>query len=681
MLVSSAVAGQRPLAFNAEVVVTGKRSFVNLADVTDPGSSLVGVAQSASQGVVTGKQIDTRPIMRAGEVLETVPGVVISQHSGEGKANQYYLRGFNLDHGTDFATTVAGMPVNMPTHAHGQGYSDLNFLIPELVSGVQYTKGTYFADQSDFSAAGAARINYTNTFERPLGRVTIGAHGYQRVLAAAAPAVRGGTLVAAFEAAHDDGPWTVRNDGRKFNSVIRFSRGSASNGFSITGMGYHADWTATDQIPEPAVAAGAIGRFGSVDESDGGRTSRYSLSADWQSSTNGRTTRLSAYGIAYRLNLFSNFTYFLDDPVRGDQVEQADDRFVSGVRVAAERQWSWGPRLVKHSYGLQLRDDNIGNVGLYHTQQRRRLDTVSQAAVRQTSAGLYSQTEIMWAPRIRTLGAVRVDGYRFAVDAADTANSGTRLAGVPSVRGGAAFGPWRATEIYVNAGQGFHSNDARGTTITRNAAGEPLDRVTPLVRAHSLEVGARSVAIPHLQSTIAVWRVTLDSELLFVGDAGTTEAGRPSARTGVEWTNYYSPRDGWVIDLDVALSRSRFADVQPEGDAIPGSLAKVVSAGVTVDRSRGWVGSLRLRYLGGRPLVEDRSFNSAPMRLLNGEIGYKMPKGMRLNLEVFNLTNASANDIEYFYESRLRGESAGSARVHFHPALPRTARLTFSIGF
>ena len=229
------------LVLSADVTVTGKSTFTNLADAPAPSQDLVGIAQSASQGAITARQLETRPIMRPGEVLETVPGVVISQHSGEGKANQYYLRGFNLDHGTDFATTVAGMPVNMPTHGHGHGYSDLNFLIPELASGVQFSKGPYFAEHGDFATAGTANINYTNTLARPIVRVGAGADAFGRVLLAAAPAVGGGTLLGGLELEHSDGPWERPDDLRKFNGVIRYSRGDARNGVSATLMGYHAD--------------------------------------------------------------------------------------------------------------------------------------------------------------------------------------------------------------------------------------------------------------------------------------------------------------------------------------------------------------------------------------------------------------------------------------------------------
>ncbi len=320
------------LSLSADVLVTGRQTFVNLADAADPAQNLVGIAVSASQGAITADQIAARPIMRTGEVLETVPGMIVSQHSGEGKANQYYLRGFNLDHGTDFATTVAGMPVNMPTHGHGQGYSDQAFVIPELVSGVQYSKGPYFAEQGDFSTAGAANINYTNSLQRPIAQVGAGADGFGRALFAVSPRVASGTLLAAFEAGHNDGPWDNPDHYKKLNGLVRFTRGNAARGFSVTGMAYHGDWNSTDQIPQRAVDEGIIDRFGAIDTSDGGHSYRYSGSFDWQTTSGSTNTRFTAYGIGYDMSLWSNFTFFLDDPENGDQFQQLDHRFVSGAK-------------------------------------------------------------------------------------------------------------------------------------------------------------------------------------------------------------------------------------------------------------------------------------------------------------------------------------------------------------
>jgi hypothetical protein len=607
--------------------------------------------------------------------------VIISQHSGEGKANQYYLRGFNLDHGTDFATTVAGMPVNLPTHAHGQGYSDLNFLITELVSGIQYSKGPYFAEQGDFATAGAANISFTNWLEKPIVSVAGGNQGFGRALVAASPRIASGRLLAALEVGHDDGPWVHPNDFRTINGLVRYSRGDALNGFSLTGMGYRAHWNATDQIPQRAIDAGLIGRFGALDATDGGDTYRYSGSLEWQRSRGDAATRVTAYGVGYDLNLFSNFTFFLDDPEHGDQFEQADHRFMSGVKVSHRRLERWGGRSVQNTFGVQARHDDIANIALYHTKARRRLATTRQDAVQETSGGVYAQSEIAWVPWMRTLAGVRADGYRFRVDARDPVNGGATQAGIVSPKGGLVIGPFRGTELYANGGFGFHSNDARGTTMSDASPGAGVNRVTPLVRAKGAEVGVRTVAIPHLQSSLSLWSLDLASELVFSGDAGTTEAGRPSHRHGVEWANYCHPMPWLVFDGDVSLSRSRFVDADPAGESIPGSVETVVSLGATVDSLRGVFGSLRLRYFGPRPLVEDDSVRSKPTQLVNLEAGYKLKKDVRLALDVFNLVDAKDSDIDYFYTSRLRGEPlAGVDDVHFHPTLPRTARIRLIIG-
>ncbi len=671
------------LSLNAAVVVTARETFRNLADLDHPEENLVGVAAAASEGAVTARQIEARPIMRAGEVLETVPGVIISQHSGEGKANQYYLRGFNLDHGTDFSTTVAGVPINLPTHAHGQGYSDLNFLIPELVTGVQFKKGPYSAQEGDFSAAGSANVNYANVLANSIATVSTGQDGWGRVLLAASPKVGGGTLLGALELNHNDGPWVLADDYRKINGVLRYSRGNTQNAFSLTGLAYSSTWNSTDQVPARAIADGRISRFGNIDFSDGGRTARYSVVADYQHTSANTLTRATAFASKYRLNLFSNFTYALDDPEHGDQFEQADRRWVTGGRVAQTRKTQWGRRTAETTYGVQVRNDDIPLVGLFHTGGRKRLSTTRQDAVTQSSAGLFVENHLRWLPWLRTTAGVRVDGYRFDVRSDDPANSGTETSGLVSPKGGVILGPWGDTEFYVNAGTGYHSNDARGSTITRDpSTGKSADPVTPLARAKGAEVGIRTVAIPRVQTTVALWRLDLASELLFVGDAGTTAASRPSARYGVEWTNYVRLSSVLTADADVAWSHARFTDDDPAGRLIPGSARVVTSLGLTADRSRGAFGSIRLRYFGPRPLIEDNSVRSEKTSLVNAQIGYHITPKVHVILDAFNLFDSAASDIDYFYTSRLPGEPLNGVNdVHTHPTVPRSVRVVMRLQF
>lgn len=671
------------LMLNAEVVVVGKRTFTNLADVEDPAENLVGIASAASQGAITARQLEVRPFMRNGEVLETVPGVIITQHSGEGKANQYFLRGFNLDHGSDFATTVAGTPVNMPTHAHSQGYSDINFLIPELVAGVQYSKGPYFADQGDFATAGAGNINYATVLDRPMAHVEGGTYGYGRAMAAVSPAVGSGHLLAAFETSTNAGPWTIPDSYRKYNGVLRYSRGDNINGVSLTAMGYHGEWNATEASPKRAVDEGLIGRFDSLDPTDGGHTYRWSVGGEWQHGTGNTLSKIQAYGLGYNLDLISNFTFFLDDPVHGDQQEQVDRRFVSGVRAFQKRQTRWRGHPLQNTFGVQVRNDNIAEVALYHTEGRSRLDTRSRAKALVTSVGGYAENQVEWVSWLRTTAGVRVDGSWYDVTSlSDPRNSGSASAGIVSPKGTVTLGPWKSTEFYLNAGTGFHSNNALGTTIRYDAKGNAVDPVTPLVRAKGAEVGVRSVAFPHLQTTVALWTLRLGSELVYNGDIGATEPGPGSKRYGVEIANYYSPKKWLVFDGDVSFSRARFAEDTGAGLYVPEAVAAVVSGGASIDNLHRTFAAIRLRYFGPRSLVEDNSRRSEATTLVNLQGGYQVLRNARVNVDVFNALDAAVSDIDYYFASRLPGEPPeGVEDIHFHPAVPRTIRVSLIVGF
>ncbi|HZQ71550.1 MAG TPA: TonB-dependent receptor [Burkholderiales bacterium] len=649
--------------------------------VTPDQEGLAGQADAASQGTVEQEQLENRPLLRPAEVLEVIPGVVVTQHSGSGKANQYFLRGFNLDHGTDFAVHVDGMPVNLPSHGHGQGYADLNFLIPELVEHIHYRKGPYYADEGDFSAAGAAHVHLKRSLRSDFAEATAGSYGYRRALFGAARDVEGGKLLGALELNHENGPWQTPEQLRKLNAVLRYAHGDDENGLSVTGMAYANRWNATDQVPLRAVQSGQLDRFGAVDPSDGGRSSRYSLSAQWARSTQaGSATRASAYLIRSDLDLFSNFTYFLNDPVNGDQIEQVDRRTVSGAELSHSWRSSAAGRDFEHTLGVQMRNDNIPEVGLHNTVARQRIGTVRSDSVLQTSASAYYSNSVAWTPWLRSLLGLRADQYRFRVASDNPANSGTASAGLASPKLGLVLGPWSDVEYFANYGYGFHSNDARGTTITVDpATGAAASRVTPLVRAKGGELGVRAAPFKGVQTSLSLWRLDIESELLFTGDAGTTEPSRPSRRQGVEWANYLKLPRGMVADFDVTLSRARFKDDDPAGSFIPGSPDRTLSAGLTYEEGP-WSGGLRLRYFGPRPLIESNAERSGASTLLNAKIAYAPSRQVKLRLDMLNLLNRRVDDITYFYTSRLPGEpAAGIADQHFHPAEPRTLRLSVAL--
>jgi hypothetical protein len=641
-----------------------------------------GLWDAASQGNVTRDAIANRPLLRPAEALEAVPGMVVTQHSGDGKANQYFLRGFNLDHGTDFATWVAGMPVNMPTHAHGQGYTDLNFLIPELVSGIRYGKGPYFAEEGDFASAGFARIGYVDRLPATLATVTAGSGSFRRTLLAGSPALGDGNLLYALEYQTADGPWDVPSNFGKYNGVLRYSRSGAGWGFNVTGMAYKADWTATDQIPRRAVDAGVIGRFGSLDPTDGGSTRRYSLSGEWRRNGEGHTDTATVYAIRSRFNLFSNFTYALDDPVNGDQFEQAERRDTYGGDAARTWQTVWAGREMANTLGVQVRRDRLDPVSLYTSVARQRLATTREDRVTQSSFAPYASSTVAWTRWLRSVAGVRADHYRFAVDADIPDNGGSRSDSVVSPKLTLVFGPWAHTEYFLNWGRGFHSNDARGTTISLDPRSrQPAERVAPLVRTEGYEAGARTQLGRTLLASVALWRLDQDSELLFVGDAGTTVPSRPSQRTGVELLGQFLPLRWLAFDTTLAFTRARFSGADPAGDYIPGAPDRVASAGVTVTGLSGWSGSMRWRYFGRRPLVEDGSVQSSSTSLVNARLGYEVRRSVRVFIDVFNLFDRKADDIAYFYTSQLRGEPAPVDDVHFHPVEPRGVRVSVSASF
>ena len=657
--------------------------------VTATRIGLIGESRAASEGIVLAIQLEGRPVLRPGEVLEVVPGLVVTQHSGDGKANQYFLRGFNLDHGTDFATRVDGIPVNMPTHAHGQGYSDINFLIPELVEKVRYRKGTYFADEGNFSAAGAADIAYRRDLDGSLASLTLGEDDYYRALIAGAPEIGGGTLLGALDYSTADGPWDLPQDFRKISGLVKYSRGAADRGFAVTAMGYDGQWDSTDQIPERAVGGQCaqipfcISRFGYVDPTSGGESHRYSLSVDaWSQGDDGRGWSANAFAMEYHLELISNFTYALDQ-VNGDQFEQYDDRRVYGGRY----EYAWPASFTDGAgalrAGVELRRDAIEPVGLFLTTQAQRRETVRQDDVTQTSTSAYVAHDQRWNDWLRTELGLRFDYFDFDVSSNLAANSGAATDSIASPKATVVLGPWLETEYFINAGRGFHSNDARGTTIRVDPTDgvTPVDRVDPLVAATGGEIGFRSAAVPGLQIYGAFWGLELDSELLFVGDGGITEPSRESRRYGVEFGVFWTPLDWLILDVDYAWSHARFQGSDPAGDRIPGAVEDVASVGAAVNRDDGWFGGARLRYLGEAPLIEDNSVRSDSTLLVNVEGGYRFNERLSAILTVFNLFDAEDNDITYFYESQLPGEAAPVEDVHFHPVEPRTFRGTIAYRF
>jgi hypothetical protein len=608
--------------------------------------------------------------------METVPGLVVTQHSGDGKANQYFLRGFNLDHGTDFAFSVDDVPVNLPSHAHGQGYSDLNFMIPELVNFIEYRKGPFYSEIGDFSGAGAANVHLVNSLPQGTLNLQGGMYGFVRGLVAASPTVGPGTLLYALEYNHYNGPWVIPEGSSRFNGLLRYHWSTSKDQYTLSASLYAApDWHASDHVAQRAIDNGLITRFGTLDPSDGGNTDRGALTFHWTRKHDDGQTTLTMYGFYYRLNLYSNFTYFLNDPVNGDQFEQIDRRYVGGANLTRTWNQTWLGEEVENVLGVQIRNDYLPLSGLNHTANRQVVGVYIDDRIEEFTTGAYGNNQIQWSDWFRTNVGVRADVFVVDVTSNISVNSGSKTDAIVSPKASLIFGPWKKTELYFNLGSGFHSNDARGVTATK---------VPLLVRTKGAEVGTRTSILPGLVSTFSLWYLQSDSELVFSGDAGDTEAASQSRKYGVEWANFYKPTSWLTLVVDIALTHARYVDDhKPDyvGPYIPNSIPIVVSGVATVEAPIGIFASARLRYFSSQPLIEDNSVREPDSLIIDAKVGYRHGR-YEVAADVLNLLDSKSDDIAYYYASRLQGEpAAGVNNIHIHPVEPFEVRAGLTVHY
>jgi len=693
LLTSSFFAGFWTLYLMIIVYPCTVLGHTGLADIDVVGNydNSIGSSNSASQGAINAQIIENRPLLRPGEMLEYVPGMLVTQHSGDGKANQYFLRGFNLDHGSDFATSINGVPINMPTNAHGQGYSDLNFLIPELVQRIDYRKGPYFAQDGDFASAGSADFHYKVKLDKDFAQFTIGPRGYQRAVGAASHELSNGmNYVVGLERMNNNGPWSTPEGLRRTNGVFMISDGSRANGWTVSLMSYQAHWTATDQVPQSLITNGTnngqpFGRFDSLDSSDGGKTDRTSLSLDWRQSNGNVFDKVVAYVINYDLSLFSNFTYYTNDSVNGDQFMQKEGRGVYGLK--SSRQWVIdGDIEWVNTLGLQTRSDVI-NVDLANTQSRTINSWIRQDKVRQNLTGLFGETQAHWTQWLRTNFGLRYDQYNTSVNSLlQGQNSGSASTGLWSPKFSLIIGPWNETEYFINAGKGFHSNDARGTTakVDPSDSTKSVASVTGLAASRGYELGVKTEAIKGLQTSFTLWRVDFDAELVYKGDAGGTESGRSSKRFGVEWNNRWTPSSKWVLDADLAWTKPRFSTDDGSGMFIPNAVEKVALIAATLKDVDKWSLTTQLRHIGSAALVEDNSVRSNSSTLINFKARRNFENNQSVHIDLLNAFNRKFYDISYYAANQLRTTQNGTLiadPLQVHPGEPRSVRLTYAVKY
>ncbi len=638
-----------------------------------------GEQSTASAGVVGNSELSALALVRPGEVLETVPGMVVTQHSGNGKANQYFLRGFNLDHGTDFQLTLDGMPLNMRSHGHGQGYADLNMLIPELVQQLNYQKGPYSIKAMDFSGAGGADFALQN-LTRDAVQLETGAWQYQRLLLKGDTRLGAGNLLAASEWLGYDGPWTDTAENlHKTNLLLRYSQPIGSASWSMTAMHYNNTWQSADQIPKRLVSAGKLSPFGSLDPDTGGDSLRSSLSTqyssdDWQG---------NLYWVRSDLQLWSNFTYYLADPLNGDEFEQQDERSLFGGKLSRlgdfGEDWRW-------QIGLQTRVDDIAALGLFQTKARQRLSAVRLDKVRQQSIGVYAELDWQMNESWQWVFGGRIDQMRARVQNAldnNQTNSGKASEHLPSLKSSLSYQVNDNWALFAAAGQSFHSNDARGVLTTQDpTTGEAVQPVDFLARAFGSEVGIRYFDATAYNLSLTLWQLDSDSELVYVGDAGTNEPSGASFRQGLEFAGYYWLDEQIELDAELAFTRARYRAATANNEPyVEGALPRVASIGVSFHPHERWSLSARLRHFGPRPLEASGALKSASSTTVNANVQYAV-RDYLLVVELLNVFDSNDHDIDYYYLSRLKDEPAdGVADQHFHPLEPRALRLKFRYQF
>ena len=668
--------------FATDNVLTHVDEMLEEVTVTGRKKVLVGEARSASEGVISQVDIYKRPVQRPGDILEAVPGLIVTQHSGSGKSNQLYLRGFNLDHGTDFATWIDGMPVNMRSHGHGQGYTDINFLMPEIIEEMSFVKGPYHSEIGDFSSAGGVHIETIDQLDKKSIKVGLGENGFNRILAMGSKKIESEVITGALELQGYDGPWIdITEDVNKVNGFFKFARNNELGKRSITAMIYDNEWNSADQIPSRAITEGIIDDFGSLDKTLGGSTRRMSLSSEYSHDHKTNQVVWRSYIIGYELGLFSNFTYLLDDPVGGDQFKQKDKRTIFGGSY--ENLWVGNTEsFTEHRFGIDFRHDAVDEVGLYRSREREIMGPIREDQVDESSISSFYEMSFDLRSSWRAVLGIRADAFKFKVNSKDYNLTDDDSDFILSPKASIAYAFSDNNEMYFSYGNGFHSNDARGVITFRDPiTEEKLSPADPLVKSTGFEWGIKALINEQLNTSLAVWSLELDSELLFVGDAGNTEANRPSKRWGIEFNNLWSINEIWSLEADFAYSNAKFNDDDLENRSVPGSLKNVASGILSAEYPSGFFASFSFRYFGEVPLIEDGSIKSEGSTYANLALGWLMDD-WQVQLDILNIFDSNDHDIDYFYASRLAGEPAnGYEDIHYHIFEPRQIRFYLSKEF
>ncbi|AUX29343.1 MULTISPECIES: TonB-dependent receptor [Sorangium] len=649
-------------------------------------------SEAASRVSVGHRELELRPRLRPGDILESVPGLFAVQHAGGGKANQYFLRGFDADHGTDVAFFVDGVPVNLVSHGHGHGFTDLYFMIPELVIGLDGYKGPYYANIGDFGTAGAVNLRFAEKLDESTAQLSVGQYGILRGLVIASPELGDEwRAVAAAEVYRNDGPFQSPERLKRFNVFLRATRDLGSTGkVQATWMSYGSTWYGSGQIPARAVCGEGeqgglnpppsafgqpcIDHFGAVDPTEGGSTARHMASVS--ASTAWRDADLSAmaYFLRYRFTLYSNFTFFAEDPVHGDQIEQNDDRTVLGADFRFRKQIEHRGARFTTSLGAQIRADAIDK-SLHHDEARERLEERDRTHVDEGQIGVYVEQDARLRRWLRLVLGVRgqwidvnVDDLREDLEGTGNRSSGARgqMQLLPKLS--AIVSPAVGLDLFAHYGRGFHSNDARGAVLGQGAA-------TLITPAKGYEVGARVAPVRGLSLSAAGFLLDLDSELVWSGDAGVTEASGETRRYGIEMGARYRLGSWLFADVDATFTRARFRANAGNGSAVALAPTRTLTAGIGVRRAFGAFtpfAALRVKAIGARPATEDESLTAEGFTVVDANAGLRW-RNVEAAVDIQNLFDATWREVQFASDSRLPYEPAAVTGIHYSPGWPFTA--------
>ena len=679
--------------YNVDVTFVGYDPVTSAVKITNDSTTIINAAMIAGDlrlddvvitasrtapfNTLSSVDIKLRPINSSQEILRMVPGLFIAQHAGGGKAEQIFLRGFDIDHGTDINLEVDGLPVNMVSHAHGQGYSDLHFVIPELINYVDFNKGPFYADKGDFATAGYVDFQTKNVLDENFVKIEGGRFGTIRGVVGLGlrPSQKGRTTgYIASEFFRTNGYVESPQNFFRFNVMSKLSTQIGDKDRITLGMtAFNSRWDASGQIPQHAVESGMITRFGSIDNTEGGETNRMNLYVKHTHEfSNGDYFSQQAYGVSYGFNLFSNFTFYLNDPVNGDQIQQNESRLVYGYRGNYNTSGSLFGKPLRTEAGVGLRIDDVNDIRLSHTIKREFLNDFKHGDIFESNVNAYVNEVFDLTDKISLNASVRFDYFQFRYkDQLISTNASTGKS-VVSPKLNITYQLNTKTQFYVRSGFGFHSNDARSVTEQGG--------IDILPRAFGIDVGSNSKLTNKLLLNVALWRLDLEQEFVYVGDEGIVEPSGRTQREGIDLSLRYEISPWLFADTDVNFTRPRSKD-EPEGNNyIPLAPTFTTICGLTFMFKNGLNGSLRYRYLSDRAANEDKSVIADGYALADATLTYSRPK-FEVGLTAENLFNVDWNEAQFDTESRLKDEAESVSEIHFTPGTPFFVKLKVSFLF